>query len=66
MLYMGVDQAHRGLGKALVYAIMKELMKSKVSSIGALMRDGKKTQEYAADDITDVYEYVLLERKIGE
>ncbi len=64
MLYMGVDQSHRGLGKALVYAIMKELMASSLPSIGALMRDGKLTQTYAADDITDVYEYVLFERNI--
>lgn len=65
MLYMGVDQKHRGLGKALVYAIMKELMASGLPSIGALIRDGKINQNYASDDITDVYEYVLLERGIG-
>jgi hypothetical protein len=28
------------------------------------MRDGKLTQTYANGDITGVYEYVLLERKI--
>lgn len=66
MLYMGVDQVHRGLGKALVYSVMKELMASGLPSIGALMRDGKITQTYAKDDVTDVYEYVLLERRIGE
>ena len=65
MLYMGVDQNHRGLGKALTYAIMKELMASGLPSIGALIRDGKVNQKYAADDITDVYEYALLERVIG-
>ena len=64
MLYMGVDQSHRGLGKAIVYAIMKELMASGLPSIGALMRDGKLTQTYASGDITDVYEYVLLERNL--
>ena len=64
MLYMGVDQQHRGLGIALVYAIMKELMASGLPSIGALMRDGKLTQTYANGDIVDVYEYVLLERNI--
>ena len=65
MLYMGVDQNHRGLGKALTYAIMKELMASGLPSIGALIRDGKINQKYASEDITDVYEYVLLEREIG-
>ena len=64
MLYMGVDQNHRGLGKAIVYAIMKELMESGLPSIGALARDGKVTQDYAHDDVTDVYEYVLLERSL--
>ena len=64
MLYMGVDQNHRGLGKAIVYAIMKELMASGLPSIGALARDGKVTQDYAHDDVTDVYEYVLLERDL--
>lgn len=65
MLYMGVDERHRGLGKALVYAIMKELMESGLPSIGALIRDGKVNQNYASDEIADVFEYVLLERKIG-
>lgn len=65
MLYMGVDQKHRGLGKAIVYSVMKELMASGLPSIGALMRDGKLTQTYATGDITDVYEYVLLERGIN-
>jgi len=64
MLYMGVDQNHRGLGKAIVYAIMKELMASGLPSIGALARDGKVTQDYAHDDVTDVYEYVLMEREV--
>ena len=65
MLYMGVEPSHQGLGKAIVYAIMKELMESGLPSIGALARDGKITQKYAFDDVTDVYEYVLLEKQIG-
>ncbi|MBR1931773.1 MAG: hypothetical protein IJ833_09960 [Lachnospiraceae bacterium] len=64
MLYMGVDQAHQGLGKAIVYSIMKELQQNKLPSIGALARDGKVTQNYAAEDITDVYEYVLLGKEL--
>ena len=62
MLYMGVDQKHRGLGKAMVYAIIKELRKNKLPSIGALARDGKVTQNYVKDLIEDKYEYVLLEK----
>ena len=64
MLYMGVDQEHRGLGKAIVYSIMTELMKSKLPSIGALARDGKVTQNYVEELIKGKYEYVLLERNL--
>jgi len=64
MLYMGVEPEHQGLGKAIVYSVMKELMMSGLPSIGALARDGKITQKYAFDDVTDVYEYVLLEKGI--
>lgn len=66
MLYMGVDQNHRGLGKAIVYSIMSELRKSRLPSIGALARDGKITQNYAEELIQDRYEYVLLEEKLND
>ncbi len=62
MLYMGVDQAHRGLGKAMVGSIMEELRKSGLPSIGALARDGKITQKYGEEHIENLYEYVLLEK----
>ena len=65
MLYMGVYPEHRGLGKALVYSVMKELMATGLPSIGSLIRDGKINQKYASDMIEDVYEYVLLGRNIG-
>ncbi len=65
MLYMGVDSAHTGLGKALVYSIMKELMKSGLPSIGALVRDGKPNQKYVHEEVRGVYEYVLLQKEIG-
>lgn len=64
MLYMGVDQEHKGLGKALVYSIVEELKKSHLPSIGALAHDGKINQNYASEVINSRYEYVLLERKI--
>ncbi len=66
MLYMGVDQDHRGLGKAIVYSIMKELEHNGLPSIGALARDGKVTQTYAAEEIRNVYEYVLLEHVLTD
>lgn len=66
MLYMGVDQSHRGLGKALVGSIMEELRMNGLPSIGALARDGKITQKYGSDYIEQLYEYVLLEKSISE
>lgn len=66
MLYMGVDNKHTGLGKALAYSIIKELKQNNAKSIGALARDGKVTQNYVEDLIEDRYEYVLLERKINK
>ena len=65
MLYMGVDQNHKGLGKALVYSIVEELKKNNLPSIGALAHDGKINQNYAKEKINSRYEYVLLERKIN-
>lgn len=62
MLYMGVDQEHRGLGKAMVGSIMEELRKNGLPSIGALARDGKITQKYGEEHIEHLYEYVLLEK----
>ena len=64
MLYMGVDQKHIGLGKALVYSIVEELKKNNLPSIGALAHDGKINQNYAKEVINSRYEYVLLERTI--
>ena len=66
MLYMGVDQGHRGLGKAIVYSIMEELKKNNLPSIGALARDGKLTQNYVEEMIEKRYEYVLLEEKLND
>lgn len=66
MLYMGVDQEHRGLGKAIIYTIISELMRSELPSIGALARDGKLTQNYVEEKIKYRYEYVLLEVKIDD
>lgn len=66
MLYMGVDQDHRGLGKAIVYSIIEELKKNNLPSIGALARDGKITQSYVEEMIDNRYEYVLMEEKIND
>ena len=64
MLYMGVHNEHHGLGKALVGSIMEELRISGLPSIGALARDGKITQNYGKDYISQCYEYVLLGKEL--
>ena len=66
MLYMGVDKEHKGLGKALVGAVEEELKKNKLPSIGALARDGKITQTYGEELVTNVYEYVLMRCQIDD
>lgn len=64
MLYMGVDPAHRGLGKALAEAIREELQKSRVPSVGALIRQGNINKDYFQELIDFEYEYVLLSREL--
>ena len=64
MLYMGVDQEHRGLGKAISKSLADELNVLKKPSIGALTRDGKVSQNYAKEAVESRYEYVLLEKTI--
>ena len=64
MLYMGVDQNHRGLGKALAEAVREELKTQHVPSVGALIREGNCNKDYM-DQLRDFeYEYVLLEKTI--
>lgn len=60
MLYMGVDPAHQGLGKALAQSIVDELRQNGCASIGALQREGKVTRHYVKELISQRYEYVLL------
>jgi len=64
MLYLGVDEGHAGLGSALSHSIIEALRENGATSIGALARDGKVTQNYVSDKIAEKYEYVLFERKL--
>lgn len=65
MLYMGVDQEHRGLGKALAESIREELKKRRVPSVGALIRDGNCNKDYMERLIDFEYEYALLKSPCG-
>ena len=64
MLYMGALRKHLGVGAAMSYLIVEELRKSKLPSIGALIKEGKVTQGYIGDLVDSRYEYVLLEKDI--
>ena len=64
MLYMGVDQNHRGLGKALAESIRRELQTQGVPSVGALIRSGNCNKDYMAHLIEFEYEYALLKKTL--
>ena len=64
LLYMGVDNNHHGLGKAITQAIMDNLQKKQASSIGALIKKGKLIEQYVEEVREDQYEYVLLSKSI--
>lgn len=64
MLYMGVDRAHRGLGRALAQATKEELVKQQTPSFGALIHAGNFTQGFFKEQVDMVYEYILLEKPL--
>lgn len=64
MLYMGVDQNHRGLGKALAETIRRELQTQGVPSVGALIRSGNCNKDYMEHLIDFEYEYALLKKSL--
>ncbi|HOM03240.1 MAG TPA: hypothetical protein PLH43_10475 [Acetivibrio sp.] len=64
LLYMGVDEKHRGLGKAITQVIMDNLQVKQASSIGALIKKGKIIEGYVEEAREDQYEYVLLSKSL--
>ncbi len=64
MLYIGVEPAHKGIGSAMIQSIMEELKIKACPSIGALQRDGNKSQSYVNELIKKRYDYVLLEKDL--
>lgn len=64
MLYMGIDGAHHGLGKAMAQAIRKELQSAGIPSVGALIRQGNINKNYFQELIDYEYEYVLLRKEL--
>lgn len=64
--YIGVRPEHKGLGKAIMYTILEEAKKCNGKIVGALIEENKVTGKYFDDAITNKYNYVLLEKEIGE
>ena len=62
--YMGVDPAHRGLARAITYVTIEHLKKNHAKSIGALIREGTVTNNFAQDMLKFSYEYVLMEKNV--
>lgn len=60
--YMGVAPEHKGLARAITYVTIEELKKKKATSIGALIREGTVTNNFAKDMLNFSYEYVLMEK----
>ncbi|MCX7922065.1 MAG: hypothetical protein N3B21_08660 [Clostridia bacterium] len=61
ILYMGVKREHRGLGNAMIQTIMDNVRKKRANTIGALIKEGKVTEGYVADEIISKNTYALLE-----
>ncbi|MGL5437038.1 MAG: hypothetical protein ACRDBO_16950 [Lachnospiraceae bacterium] len=65
MLYMGVSPQHRGIGKALAEAVMRELQNTGAKSVGALIHEGKVTGDYFSELVETEYHYALFSCPLG-
>lgn len=63
MLYMGALPQYRGLGNALTHPLVERARDMKVKTIGAFIHEGKSTQNYVADRLSDKYEYLLFSKE---
>lgn len=64
MLYLGVGEKHLGLGTALAETIRRELKDQGVPSVGALIRDGNSSKNYAKSNCDFEYRYALFKKTI--
>lgn len=64
MLYMGVDEEHRGLGKALAETIRRELSENGAESVGALIRKGKTNSSWFSELVDFEYQYRIYEKNL--
>ncbi|MDX1765735.1 MAG: hypothetical protein R3313_02155 [Candidatus Saccharimonadales bacterium] len=64
MLYMGVLDEHRGLGRALVRATIAGGLWKNSTYIGALIAKNKATESYSKDSVAKQSSYALLEKRL--
>ena len=63
-LYMGVKKEHRGLGKALTQKIVQNTYIRRSGCVGALITEGKITENYGREQISGKIRHVLLKKEI--
>jgi GNAT superfamily N-acetyltransferase len=63
-LYMGVKKEHRGLGRALSQKLIESLRIRRSTCIGALITEGKVTENFGKEYTIGKSLYVLFEREL--
>ncbi|MGN0689550.1 MAG: hypothetical protein ACI4KH_03915 [Oscillospiraceae bacterium] len=64
MLYVGVDDKHKGLGTAMTQAVFDNMRKKQATAVGAFIKEGKVTARYVGEKISGQYHYLLFEKEI--
>ena len=62
--YMGVDEGHKGLARALSQLLLVELSKKDATFVGALIREGTATSGIVKEVLNFKYNYVLMNKKL--
>ncbi|WP_282920301.1 hypothetical protein [Ignavigranum ruoffiae] len=65
MMYLGVDPAYLGLGSALVYPLVKQFQDKHIRSIGALIHQGKVSENYLGKMIEHQTHYALFRKDLA-
>ena len=62
--YMGVDDEHKGLARALSQLILVEIEKRDATFVGALIKQGTATSNIVKEILKFKYNYVLMNKKL--
>jgi GNAT superfamily N-acetyltransferase len=63
-LYMGVKKEHRGLGRALSQKLIESLRVRGATCIGALITEGKVTENFGKEYTMGKIRYILFEKEL--